>query len=172
MFRPLWDWAVDLIMNPQLYPYFEWDAQQIFRHSGETMTCMYHGLRQGTHFGIFKYAILLYQYMFIHRHCCVVISDWNSRACMSLMFYSLCRQDKPVLFWHSKGLSSNGTLSKFTCLYLEWQWYQWWVCCQMAANCVFCGTEHLHVLMFGLGSRNSRGHLETCFYQIQMGGLA
>jgi hypothetical protein len=42
MFRPLWDWAVDLIMNPQLYPYFEWDAQRIFRRTGETTTRVYH----------------------------------------------------------------------------------------------------------------------------------
>ncbi|KAI9430290.1 hypothetical protein H4582DRAFT_1824479 [Lactarius indigo] len=27
-YRPLWDWAVDLIMDPQLTQYFEWDAQK------------------------------------------------------------------------------------------------------------------------------------------------
>ncbi|KAH9021110.1 hypothetical protein EDB83DRAFT_2508328 [Lactarius deliciosus] len=37
-FRPLWDWAVDLIMNPQLVDRFVWDAQRIFRHNGETTT--------------------------------------------------------------------------------------------------------------------------------------
>ncbi|KAH9024664.1 hypothetical protein EDB84DRAFT_1437306 [Lactarius hengduanensis] len=38
-FRPLWDWAVDLI-SPQLIDRFVWDAQHIFRHNGETMTHM------------------------------------------------------------------------------------------------------------------------------------
>ncbi|KAH9007701.1 hypothetical protein EDB83DRAFT_2236259, partial [Lactarius deliciosus] len=37
-FRPLWDWAVDLIMNPQLVDCFIWDTQRIFRHNGETTT--------------------------------------------------------------------------------------------------------------------------------------
>ncbi|KAH9170626.1 hypothetical protein EDB89DRAFT_1853308 [Lactarius sanguifluus] len=37
-FCPLWDWAVDLIMNPQLVDRFVWDAQRIFRHNGETTT--------------------------------------------------------------------------------------------------------------------------------------
>ncbi|KAH9024194.1 hypothetical protein EDB85DRAFT_2075196 [Lactarius pseudohatsudake] len=37
-FRPLWDWAVDLIMNPQLADRFVWDARRIFRHNEETTT--------------------------------------------------------------------------------------------------------------------------------------
>lgn len=37
-FRPLWDWAVDLIMNPQLADRFVWDARRIFTHNGETTT--------------------------------------------------------------------------------------------------------------------------------------
>ncbi|KAH9001798.1 hypothetical protein EDB86DRAFT_2801335, partial [Lactarius hatsudake] len=43
-FCPLWDWAVNLIMNPQLVDHFIWDVQCIFRHNGETttQTCVYH----------------------------------------------------------------------------------------------------------------------------------
>ena len=40
-FRPLWNWAVDLIMDPQLHPYFEWDARKIFRNTGTMTTRVY-----------------------------------------------------------------------------------------------------------------------------------
>ncbi|KAI0258987.1 hypothetical protein BC834DRAFT_1020051 [Gloeopeniophorella convolvens] len=35
-YRPLWDWARDLLTNPLVAPHFEWDAQKIFRHNGES----------------------------------------------------------------------------------------------------------------------------------------
>ncbi|KAI9431873.1 hypothetical protein H4582DRAFT_2113324 [Lactarius indigo] len=39
--RPLWDWAVDLITDPQLDQYFEWDAQKVFKHDGENISRVY-----------------------------------------------------------------------------------------------------------------------------------
>ncbi|KAH9013071.1 hypothetical protein EDB85DRAFT_2158478 [Lactarius pseudohatsudake] len=39
--RPLWDWAVDLILDQQLAPHFEWDVQKIFKHEEETTTRVY-----------------------------------------------------------------------------------------------------------------------------------
>ncbi|KAI9443747.1 hypothetical protein BJY52DRAFT_1206738 [Lactarius psammicola] len=39
--RPLWNWAVDLILDPQLAPHFEWDAQKVFKHDGENVTRVY-----------------------------------------------------------------------------------------------------------------------------------
>ncbi|KAI9433794.1 hypothetical protein BJY52DRAFT_1131964, partial [Lactarius psammicola] len=38
---PLWNWAVDLILDPQLAPHFEWDAQKVFKHDGENVTRVY-----------------------------------------------------------------------------------------------------------------------------------
>ena len=35
-YRPLWDWALDLLNNEQLSPYFEWDAQRLFRFDGSS----------------------------------------------------------------------------------------------------------------------------------------
>ncbi|KAG2144311.1 hypothetical protein DEU56DRAFT_870425 [Suillus clintonianus] len=32
--RPLWDWALDLLENPLLAPYFVWDAQRAYKHNG------------------------------------------------------------------------------------------------------------------------------------------
>ncbi|KAI9428775.1 hypothetical protein H4582DRAFT_2091022 [Lactarius indigo] len=40
-YRPLWDWAVDLIMDRQLAQHFEWDARKIFKHDGETTSRVY-----------------------------------------------------------------------------------------------------------------------------------
>ncbi|KAI5996963.1 hypothetical protein EDD15DRAFT_2528643 [Pisolithus albus] len=34
-FRPLWDWAMDLLSNPILMPHFVWDAQHLYKHNGE-----------------------------------------------------------------------------------------------------------------------------------------
>ncbi|KAH8982988.1 hypothetical protein EDB86DRAFT_2783770, partial [Lactarius hatsudake] len=36
--RPLWDWAVDPILDSQ---YFEWDAQKVFKHDRENISCVY-----------------------------------------------------------------------------------------------------------------------------------
>lgn len=32
--RPLWDWVLDLIENPSMAPYFEWDAQKLYKYDG------------------------------------------------------------------------------------------------------------------------------------------
>ena len=131
-------------------------------------------LGQVMHFGIFRYAItVVATYAFtklIVLNGIILVS--NPTGCTSIMFHSLCRQDEPVLFWHSKRLSSDCTLCKPTCLNPEWQWYWWWVCYWMAANCMYCSSECLHVLMTSIGPRNSRGHSEASFCQIQMRSLA
>ena len=30
-----WDWAMDLVSDPQLAPFFEWDAQRLYKFDGE-----------------------------------------------------------------------------------------------------------------------------------------
>ncbi|KAI6006563.1 hypothetical protein F5J12DRAFT_782832 [Pisolithus orientalis] len=32
---PVWDWALDLLANPQLAPHFVWDAEWVYKHNGE-----------------------------------------------------------------------------------------------------------------------------------------
>jgi hypothetical protein len=161
-------------MNPQLYPYFEWDARRICRRTGETTTCVYHEPWTGDAFWNIQ----------VCNHCCshllfvdlivlngiIIVS--NPAGCTSIMLHSLCRQDKLVLFWHSEGLSGGCTLCKSTCLNPEWQWYWWWACYWMATNCMFCGSECFDVLMSSLDPRNSRGHSEGRFCQIQTRSLA
>jgi hypothetical protein len=34
--RPLWDWALDLIRDPRLAPYFVWDAQRLYKYNGNS----------------------------------------------------------------------------------------------------------------------------------------
>ena len=33
--RPLWDWALDLLSSPLLFPHFVWDAQQLFKFNSD-----------------------------------------------------------------------------------------------------------------------------------------
>ncbi|KAI5996912.1 hypothetical protein F5J12DRAFT_907015 [Pisolithus orientalis] len=33
--RPVWDWALDLLADPQLAPHFVWDAERVYKHNGE-----------------------------------------------------------------------------------------------------------------------------------------
>lgn len=33
--RPLWDWAKELVQDPTLAPYFEWDAQRLSKYDGK-----------------------------------------------------------------------------------------------------------------------------------------
>ncbi|KAH8985616.1 hypothetical protein EDB86DRAFT_3049177 [Lactarius hatsudake] len=39
--RPLWDWAVDLILDSQLAKDFEWDARKVFKHDGKNISRVY-----------------------------------------------------------------------------------------------------------------------------------
>jgi hypothetical protein len=34
--RPLWDWLTNLLEDPYLAPYFEWDARRLSRFDGQT----------------------------------------------------------------------------------------------------------------------------------------
>jgi hypothetical protein len=66
-------------------------------------------LGQGTHFGIFKYAItvvVIYYFVdLIVLNGIIIVS--NPAGCTSIMLHSLRRQDELVLFWHSEGLLSR-----------------------------------------------------------------
>ncbi|KAF7289198.1 hypothetical protein MIND_01381000 [Mycena indigotica] len=39
--RPLWDWSLDLVQDPQLAPYFFWDAERRFRFDGTSWVPFY-----------------------------------------------------------------------------------------------------------------------------------
>lgn len=32
--RPIWEWALDLLANPELGPHFIWDAERVYKHNG------------------------------------------------------------------------------------------------------------------------------------------
>ncbi|KAJ7088189.1 hypothetical protein C8R44DRAFT_836122 [Mycena epipterygia] len=40
--RPLWDWALSLIQDPRLAPYFVWDAEKAYKFNGEKYVRFYH----------------------------------------------------------------------------------------------------------------------------------
>ena len=40
-YRPLWDWVMDHLINPEVVRHFEWDAQKVSRCDGENFTRIY-----------------------------------------------------------------------------------------------------------------------------------
>ncbi|KAI5987001.1 hypothetical protein EDC04DRAFT_2527433, partial [Pisolithus marmoratus] len=38
-YRPLWDWAMDILQDPHLQPHFVWDAQCLYKCNGECFEC-------------------------------------------------------------------------------------------------------------------------------------
>lgn len=58
--RPLWDWAVDLISEPQLAPHFEWDARKVFKFGGENCTRVYDEPWTADMFWEFQVRIFIY----------------------------------------------------------------------------------------------------------------
>jgi len=40
-YRPIWEWAQDLLQNAQLEPYWVWDAQKLYKLDGEDFICYY-----------------------------------------------------------------------------------------------------------------------------------
>jgi hypothetical protein len=42
VFRPLWDWAMDLIQDERLRPHFVWDAQRLYKYNGAVFERFYH----------------------------------------------------------------------------------------------------------------------------------
>ncbi|KAH9959379.1 hypothetical protein BGW80DRAFT_1438935 [Lactifluus volemus] len=51
--RALWEWATDLVQDPQLAPHFHWDAEKIYRCSGESKSQIPEG---GSPLGLILYA--------------------------------------------------------------------------------------------------------------------
>jgi len=41
-YRPLWDWAMDLLQDVHLAPYFTWDAQKLYKFNGTSFVRFYH----------------------------------------------------------------------------------------------------------------------------------
>jgi len=41
-YRPLWDWALDLLRDPLLAPHFVWDAQRLYKYNGHSWDRFYH----------------------------------------------------------------------------------------------------------------------------------
>ncbi|EGN93201.1 hypothetical protein SERLA73DRAFT_126702 [Serpula lacrymans var. lacrymans S7.3] len=41
-YRPLWDWALDLLQDACLAPHFEWDAKWLYKYNGESFVQFYH----------------------------------------------------------------------------------------------------------------------------------
>jgi hypothetical protein len=39
--RPLWDWILDHLIDPEIVRLFEWDAQKVFKFDGERYTQIY-----------------------------------------------------------------------------------------------------------------------------------
>ncbi|TFK39111.1 hypothetical protein BDQ12DRAFT_698231 [Crucibulum laeve] len=48
--HPLWDWALDLIQDCHLAPFFEWDAQKLFKFNGERFIQYFHEPWTGNRF--------------------------------------------------------------------------------------------------------------------------
>ncbi|KIK76187.1 hypothetical protein PAXRUDRAFT_18386 [Paxillus rubicundulus Ve08.2h10] len=40
--RPVWEWALDLLANPLLAPYFVWDAERLYKHNGTEYERFFH----------------------------------------------------------------------------------------------------------------------------------
>ncbi|KAI6095460.1 hypothetical protein F5141DRAFT_1068372 [Pisolithus sp. B1] len=45
----LWEWALDLLLNPLLVPHFIWDAQRLFKYNGSNYERFYLELWTGDH---------------------------------------------------------------------------------------------------------------------------
>ena len=39
--RPLWDWVMDHLLDPDLIQHFEWDAQRVFKYNKGEYTRIY-----------------------------------------------------------------------------------------------------------------------------------
>ncbi|KAJ7663496.1 hypothetical protein B0H17DRAFT_864735, partial [Mycena rosella] len=39
---PIWDWVLSLVQDPRLASCFVWDAEKVFKYTGDTYVCFYH----------------------------------------------------------------------------------------------------------------------------------
>lgn len=39
--RPLWEWVIDLVQDPQLATLFHWDAERVYWWNGQSSTCIF-----------------------------------------------------------------------------------------------------------------------------------
>lgn len=63
--RSLWDWVLDLVGNPLLAPYFEWDAQKLFKHDGTNFVRFVDEPWTANRFWNVQVSLLLYLFFFV-----------------------------------------------------------------------------------------------------------
>ena len=109
--RPLWDWVLDLVCNSLLAPYFEWDAQKLYKFDGEVFIQFFDELWTVKRFWEVQVRI------FSSRNflCLTNVPEHPSCRCKTYQDNPLCRQNQALVIWHSNGLSNCCSACKSSC---------------------------------------------------------
>lgn len=103
----LWEWAVDMVVNPLLAPYFVWDACELSKFNGEEFVRFIH--EPWTANRLWEVQVcqyFLFQLWFAYSS--AVQTARSGRE--TIWVHPLCRPDKVVLIWFSEGVPYCGAL--------------------------------------------------------------
>jgi hypothetical protein len=98
-YRPLWDWALDLLNDEQLVSHFEWDAQKLFKFNGTDYIRFFNEPWTGNRWWevqVCCHLILCYIFMPANATFCCSQSFLKVES-HSALFYMQIRQSCPPL---------------------------------------------------------------------------
>jgi hypothetical protein len=99
-YHVLWDWATDLVQDLQLALYFHWDAEKIFRCSGESSVHVFYEPWLVDTFWdvqVWIYCSPVYGRLLIL--CATASHRFLQVAALSASYYMLTKPSFPVLAW-------------------------------------------------------------------------
>lgn len=109
-FRPIWEWAVDLLWHPMIGPHCVFDAQWLLKFDGDSFVQFINEPWTADAFWECQVRITVLDcdiLLMLYYH---VVS--NASRCETISIHLICRQGEIVVIRAREGLSCNRSLSK------------------------------------------------------------
>jgi len=131
--RPISEWAEEMLQDEDLIHHFVWDAEHVSKFDSGSGSWVRVVDEPWTADRFWEIQVgLVWCLMTIDSH---PLLDRPTRGCKAPHILYICRQDKTLLIWYPKGLSSDCTMYKSSCQALEWGWDWGRAHCWMVTNC-------------------------------------
>ena len=103
--RPLWDWVMDHLINPEIVRHFEWDAQKVFKYDGKNYSRLYTEPWTGKRFWEIQVRTFgLTHFKIIPTSSEDIVAGRGKDA----VSRTLRRQDPARVVWFCTGISHHG----------------------------------------------------------------
>jgi len=116
--RPISEWAEEMLQDEDLIHHFVWDAECVSKFdsgSGSWVRVIDEPWTADRF-----WEIQVSPQLYLMAICLHLLSGKSTSRCKTPHILYLCRQDKALLLWYPKGLSSDCTMHKYPCQTTKW----------------------------------------------------